>query len=430
MATNIWRGDAGDVSREVEMVLSGTWAAAETITITIGGQALVLTIGTTIDIPTVLNNLIVMLTGVGTFDTSYSSANNLRGSQLGMFAELTYTEDGTDTLTIEATTASRPFVIAQSETSTLGSIAQTTTVFGSSKNDFDTADNWSLGTVPVAADDVVYEDSDIDCLYNIDQAIIAHNSIKVRQSFTGRLGLPEINREGIAYDEYRDTFLKTISLDVEIGEGGGTGSGRIKIDSVAANNVVIDVKNTGGALDTALGAFIWKGTGTGITLTAQNGEVGLGMFGFDNADIATLTGIDATVIHLNGTATTINMDGIGTLNSNATITDLLQKGDATTTLTGTLVGGGSSIIVEAGTVIDHSTGTVDDLTVMNKATYSLEASPQASRTVTNKATFHVGSTVNDPLGILVLTGGFTIPGGERGDITATFGKDRSQYDVA
>lgn len=427
MAANIFRGDAPNLAQEVEFVLSGTWVAAETITVTIGNIALVLTIGATVDIPTVLDNLVVMITDVGTFDTDYSAANGILGNTSGAFSELTTTEDGTATLKFVALTAGKPFVISQSETSTIGAIAQTTTVTNNGKNDFETASNWSLGTVPVAADDVILEDSAVDLLFNLDQSAVAHNSIKVRSTYTGRFGLQEINRDGtLFYDEYRDTFFKTASLDIE----SAGPSDRIKIDSGATNNVVVNVIGAGTPETGALGAFLWKGTGTGNTVTAEAGSVGLGTIAFDNADIATLNVVNAAVVHLNGSATATNMLGTGTLNSDATITDLIQKADAVTTLTGTLAGAGSSITVEAGTVIDHTTGTVIDLTVMKDAKYDLAESEQTSRTVTNKATFHIDSEVNDPLGILVLTGGYTIPGGKRGDITADFGKNRSQYDVA
>lgn len=431
MPTNILRSDAPDIVQEVEFVLANAWVAAETITLTIDDIDLVLTIGTAVTIPDVLDNLVVMVSGSGSFGAGYSSARNVRGNATGVFSEVTATEDDVDTLTFTARVAGKPFTVSKATTSAAGTIVQTTTVANSSKSDWENALNWSLGIVPVAADDVILEESNIDMLFNLDQSAVAHNSITVRQSFTGRLGLPEINNDGsIAYAEYRDTSLKTASLDIKSGTGEGTGSGRIKIDSVATNNVVIDVQNTGSAEDTALGAFIWKGTGAGNIFTAQAGEVGLGVIALDNATISVLDVIDANVIHLNGTADATNVLGTGTLKSDATIVDLIQKGDATTTLTGVLSGAGSSIVIEKGTVIDHTTGAVIDLTVMKGGIYDLETSEQASRTVTNKATFHIGSDIRDPLGLLDFTAGYTIPGGERADITATFGKDRSQYDVA
>ncbi len=432
MATNIWRGDAPDVAQQTTIVLGGTWAANDTITLTISDIDLVLTIGATFDLATILDNLLVMVTGSGSFGTGYSSAGDVKGNQTGVFSELGATEDGVDTLTLTAARAGRPYTLTSARvTAVAGTIVQTTTVANSSKSDFEDDLNWSNGAKPIAADDVIFEDSNVDCLYNLDQSAVAHNSFKVRQSYTGRLGLQEINRDGsIVYEEYRGTFLQTASLDIEIGQGEGTGSGRIKIDSGAAVGVVVDVQNTGGAENEALGAFIWKGTNSTNTVTCQAGTVGLGVIALDNAVMATLNVINATVVHFNGTATTTNVNGTGTLNSDATIVDFVQKGDAASKLTGSLIGAGSSITVEAGTLTDHTTGTVIDLTVMNAATYNLAGSPQTSRTVTNKADFHVGSTVNDPLGILVLTGGYTIPGGKRVDITADFGKNRSQYDVA
>lgn len=425
MATVIWQGDAVDIAQISTVTLGGAWLANDTITLTISDKQLTLTIGVTVDIPTILDNLVIMVSGTGDFDTDYSS--NALGNAVGEFAELTATEDGSTVLTLTANTAGTPYTLTSSRvTASTGTIADATTTANGSKNDWNNVDNWDTGVVPVNGDAVIFQNNDVSVKFGLNQSAVTLASLTTRQSYTGEIGLPETNAEGsISYDEYRGTFLQIATAIVEQGQGDGTGSGRIKIDSGTTSPVAITVTNTGSAVDTDLGAFIWKGTGANVDFVIREGSVGLGVLEADTAVIDQLDIVDATVIHFQGTVANIFINGTGSLDITGDITGgLTLKGAGTADVRGLIPGAGTGFVLEQGTInVSSPTDVLITLTIFGGAIADFSKALGVI-TVTNEVSLHPGGSLLDPLGNMVFTNDIKIIGGSLSEVTLDLGKDR------
>jgi hypothetical protein len=158
------------------------------------------------------------------------------------FAGITAIDAGGGLFDLVAKTAGVPFVVALSTTESGGGAAdaqtftQTTPTPASGGAFWSTGANWSTGAVPTTGDDVVLQNSANPVLYGLDQSAVTLNSLSIDQSFTGTIGLPRANSAG--YVEYREQYLKIGATTVTIGRGPGAGSGRIKLDTLAAQTTL------------------------------------------------------------------------------------------------------------------------------------------------------------------------------------------------
>lgn len=423
MGTVIWQGDAINIAQISTVTLGGVWLANDTITLTISDKDLTLTIGATVDIPTILDNLVVMVSGTGTFDTDYSA--NALGDSTGEFSELTATEDGATILTLTANTAGTPFTLTSARvTASTGTVADATPTANGSSNDWNNVDNWDTGVVPVAADDIIFQDNASDVLHGLDQSAAGTMaSIRFDASYTGGVGNPRTNAQGsISYAEYRETFLKLNSTLVDVGRGEGTGSSRIKYDGLAVASTVT-VEGTGSGEFADIPAFLYRGTNAGNLYVLLDGSIGLGFFGADLADGGTITALEATVELKNGTITTVNMDGGGEFTTRGNHTTHIQRGSGTSNLEG--AGGLTTLTIESGLVNDNSSANSVNLSLFSGATLDLTNNPSGSKTYSGASIeFHIGSSVVDLRGISIFTNGFKIPGGTLTDVSLNLGKDR------
>lgn len=383
MATVIWRGDA-------ELVAQESRATPDNVQV---GDIFTLTCGeTTIS-----------------FTASATTAANVIAGLLALWnastapelAEIT-ASDGTTYLKLLADTAGKPFTVTSSATNGGDADTQTlvitTPVAAAGPNCWDTAANWSSGAVPVGDDDIVIEDSDVDILYGLNQTGITADSLTIRASYTGSIGLPLINESGTTdYAEYRPTAL-IISPDViTIGGGDGDGSPFIAINTEAVTTA-LTVYSTGSATYESHGALQWVGTSASNTVTVLKGDVGIATHGGEVATVATLTvsyldsqDSDASVVCGDGvTLTTIVQSG-GTLDVSSNITTLTQQG-------GTCYVGGTATIttasIQAGILEHASSGTVTTLNVGSLGTANFNRS-MAARTVTSTNAY-AGCTIYDP----------------------------------
>ena len=220
MSTNIWRGDAQATS-QVSTLTPVSVTAGNTVTITINRKDYAYTMATS----TKATELAAMVTAL-----------TLLGNTVREFGEITWSSDLTKITATGATTGA-PFTVTATGTVSWA-VAQTTDPSG--PNWFSIADNWSTGVVPGDDDIVVFENSDVDCLYGLDQSSVTPNKIAIRSSFTGNIGLPRYNATG-GYYEYRDTELTIGShydtdyewLTIEMGEGSGSCSGLVRLNTNA-----------------------------------------------------------------------------------------------------------------------------------------------------------------------------------------------------
>jgi len=240
MATRYWKGTAEAVAQITEAGIN-VFDAATTYGITIGDTTISL-LGDT-DEETTTDALFALL----------NASTNV------YFSGITWDRNGaTTTSTIRGTsdTAGLPFTFttyANGGTGSWNAVSDTTA--NSGPNDWETAANWDGGVVPIAADDVVITDNAINICWGLDQNAITLDSLTIKKSYTGRIGL-DYKKFATAADgatttaskiEYRENYLKISSTVVTIGEKSGidteTGSTRILLDT-GSNASAITVQET------------------------------------------------------------------------------------------------------------------------------------------------------------------------------------------
>lgn len=238
MATKYWIGKADAVAQVSSASIDSVDATPSnnTFTVTIGGEA-------------------VTVTGVtSAAATAAALVVALQASTHPYFAAVTWTNPSGGTITGTADTAGVPFLAVLSKagagTGTVTDFSDDTACSG--PNHWDTAANWSTGTVPVASDDVVIENSSANICWGLEQSAVDLNSLTIKQTYTGKIGLRSTefatSSDGATLNsskpEYRSHYLDIESDVVEIGEhfgaGAPSGSGRIKLDlGVHAATVII-----------------------------------------------------------------------------------------------------------------------------------------------------------------------------------------------
>lgn len=280
MTTYYWRGDADSVAgvetASIDSV-DGT-PANNTFTVTIGG---------------------VSISAVGDTDVA-TTATNLRASLNDAdahiyFSSITWSGTGGDIIGT-ADTAGVPFeaalTVSGGGTGTVTDFATTTASAGPS--DWSTGANWvnastgASGTVPASTDDVIIENSDSLIVFGLDQSAVELDSLQIRLSFTGKIGMERnefvTSADGATVDdttsksEYREDYLKIGAAVVSIGEVFGTGtqsgSTRIKIhnvDSAATATSVHATATTGDSPYPAVRLLVDHASSTLEVLSAAGG---------------------------------------------------------------------------------------------------------------------------------------------------------------
>ena len=151
MATTYWLGTATAVA-QVDTVQITADDAATTYILTVGGKTIT-TAGS----------------GTGVNDTATALKDAWNASTVAYFTGVTATSS-TDTVTLTADTAGVPFTAASSVTGgtgTIGSVTSSTANAG--PNAWDTAENWSGGSVPTGSDDVIIADTSTNICWGLAQ---------------------------------------------------------------------------------------------------------------------------------------------------------------------------------------------------------------------------------------------------------------------
>lgn len=370
MATRRWVGNA-PAKAQINTITPANVGIGNTFTVTINAKAITFTAtaGTVANVTAGLTAL-------------------LRASEWGEFTEITWT-DSTTHITATANTAGKPFTQTSSATGGTATNTTATTTASSGPNDLNLAANWSGTTLPTTGDDVIFDNSDIDVLYNL-SALSAETmlTVLVDRTFRGRIGLPEINEDGDEYVEYRAQYLTWGATTQTVNTAGP----RCKISN-AAVQTALTIDSEGQSED-ELPCILWKGTHASNVVTVLRGDVGVAFYGGESAVIATLTigfqdsqTSDATVyVGTPTTLTTVTMHGGDvTINSAATT---VTKRAGTLTIRGT--GAYTTITSHDGTTKYQSSGTV---TTFNIASL-VEFLAGVGRTITNSNGFPGGKVVD------------------------------------
>ncbi|MEW4564721.1 hypothetical protein AB1K70_19430 [Bremerella sp. JC770] len=268
------------------------------------------------------------------------------------------------------------------------------------------ANNWSTSSVPVDDDTVILETGDRSVLYGLNQSSVTLAELIVRGSFVGAIGLPHVNQAG--YLEYRDTHLQIGATTVRIGEGGGNGSERIRLD---LGSVQTNVTVAGSASPAALDEYavdligthadnvlrVYRGSVSSAQHAGQAAVWSTLQVGFDDdptGDVELMLGDDVTLgnvaVH-GGLLRSFAQSG-------SAITSLLVSA-GNVTLGGT--DGVSQLDIEGGSVFYRTSGTLGGNTVVGgSGTLSFEGDLRG-KTVTNAITCR-GDAANvlDPQGVV------------------------------
>lgn len=301
---------------------------------------------------------------------------------------------------------------------------QSTTVASAGPNDWSIAANWSTGTVPATGDSVLITNTSASILYGLSQSAITLASLQIDNTFTGTIGNPDFNSS--SYFEYRPTYLAIGATSVIIGQNGGAGSGRMRLN-FGTVQTTISVYNTGTALDTGLTALQIQGSNSSNALYGYKGSVGVAVQNTESASFASITAGFITNQNTdfnfyggkNLTLTTFNQNGgIATLNNsltthNATFGTLYFLG------TGTI----ETSTLDNAKLVVYSTGTISNLNVGPKgvADFAKDARP---KTVTN-TTMYIGSTLNDPIKCVTYTNGIALSQCRVDEVTIDLGENRT-----
>lgn len=385
MSTNIFRGDAPAVSQ----------VSTLTITANDSGSTYAITV----------SNRIISCVGQASTTATASYLNSLVASfqpSYAEFNELTLTYASDNVVTFGATTPGLPFVLTSSVSGGTGAASLVAVTLSAGPNDWSTAANWSLGAIPANTDDVVIANTATDILYGLAQSGVALTSLTIASTYTGKIGLPDINASGNYY-EYRTKYLTIGATTINVGDQvyGGIGSGRIKL-APGSHTTTFNVYGTGTPFDSGLPALLINGSGSNYTLNLLSGSIGVAL---DVGSSATLPTVRV------GYENSISTDVVLTLGAGCTTTTISQYGGTITTSAGlttwNLTAGTATVLGSAAvTTVTmwpatgqtasmwyESTGTIATLTLAPNSSISFERDLRG-RTVTN-STLYTGSKLLD-----------------------------------
>lgn len=395
MADIVFAGDALAVAQVRSQTITG-YDAATTYKCTINGKV-ISTVGTGGTVTTTAVALVALLNAA---------------TAPPEFREITWSNSsGTVIGTCDTPGKAITFTLTVTGgTGTVGAASNTTSNDGPNAvtaNNFKDASSGSR-TLPVDSDNLFFYDTAVSLTHNLDAATAVDVAVlHIKASFEGTIGLPFMNEDDDAYQEYRERyFLLNGAANAYIGEGDGDGSERLMLNLQAIQSNVLVAKTATSADD--YHALIIKGTNSSNVLKAEGGSVDIAPFAGETATFATLTASNDAIIRTWGgvTLTTVNCDGDSavTIHSAAALTDITTinvRENATCTLRGDNAVGTINIDGSSATLDLQSSGTVTTLNLYPGATLDVTSNPTGVTVTT--INIYGPCTINDPNGKLTVT---------------------------
>lgn len=430
MATRRWIGAAADVKQVDTLAVTGTWAANDTLTLTVNNVSFVLTALASVTTAQVATALKQAFNGEALTDSTSFSYSPGYASNIGLFAELEASVSSS-TVTFTGRTGGTYVGMTASEGAASGGITFTNVTTATGRNWFSNQDNWSGNTVPVDGDDIVFDSGDVDCTDGLSPAI-QPGSLTITLSYTGKIGRPDVNvptNASLKYPEYRTKYLtfddNSGNNTVSIGSGMGQGSGRIRLD-FGAGRITATVYGTGTRSVQSDPSVIIKGTHASNTLSVLEGDVGIAVAAGDSTTIATLrsgsnsqssarlyAGADSTL------TTVIVSGGSAVIGASSTTTKVYG---------GTVqqIGGvPATIQVWGGSYRWNSTGTIGtECTVGSNGTFD-RSGDNRSATITPVVQLHKDAQFYDPNSSITFTAGFKCNGCKLSECKVDVGSGRT-----
>jgi len=179
MATIKWLGGATAVAQVSTVTLNNDFNDSETdLSITLTAED-----GSTTQS--------VSITPSGTDESTIASALQAAcaASNQTLFTAINFTV-ASNVVTLTAASAGVPFYFESAVTGGAGTTTDATGTASAGPNDWNTAANWSTGSVPTGTDSVVITDGSFDILYGLDQSSVSLETLSVNTGFTGTVGDP------------------------------------------------------------------------------------------------------------------------------------------------------------------------------------------------------------------------------------------------
>lgn len=330
------------------------------------------------------------------------------------FREVLPTTDDTYVY-LTAVTAGMPFTQTSSASGTGAALTTSTTTANKSRNDWSDTLNWAGGVVPVDTDDVIIENTDQSILYGLSQSTVSLASLTIRETFTGRIGNPNIHQNG--YYDYRDTTLTLeAATTLKINHNAGDFQQRFRI-TVGDNNCALEVNGPIDSQPQVYGVVEWDaGTGT-HTIKINNGSLAIAPDTQDSVTVSSLSSVDSAIYAgPSATLTTVTLDGQSS--------GLFAKSPTTLTLNGTSFaqiqdGACTTLDIKRGQIIWQG-GNITTLTCGPTSLISFDEDKDAI-TITN-TTMHYNSAISDNNKRVTFTNGIDLYECGIEDVTLRLGK--------
>lgn len=405
MAIKRWRGAAAAVA-QVSTITFSAYTSGETYTVTVNGKDVSYTAAAS-TLADVINGLVAAIGASAELEFSDFIAANSSG------------------LVLTGATAGQPFVVAASATSGI-TATNTATVAATGPNFFDNADNWDAATLPVAGDDLVFEDSSVSVLYAVEDTTV-YGDITVAGSFTGSIGLPKVTQSG--YQEYRPQFLKlgdgSGTHAVTIGQGDGNQSSRIKLDANDATfNVAVFATGQSATTERPLRL---KNTDSSSTMEVYSGSVSIGADtsgALANLRITPGDGFSAPAVVADSTVAcgaVVCAGGTLEIRGSATSLEATSGGSVTITSAATC----PTVSAASGAVVTWQSTAGITTKAFVYASGTLDFSGNAATKAVAAVDVHAGANLLDPLGIVTWTSGIALIGCKVGDLNLDVGRNKT-----
>jgi hypothetical protein len=375
---NAFIGGGSPVAQVSTYTFAGTWTASDVITFALGTSRWTFTTGSSV---------------IATFLASLQAAFAALSSSV--YPELTemIASNTSSTFVLTAINAGTPFgpltISTNSASGTIGgssSSTGTTTVASAGPNDWSTAQNWSLGVLPVSGDVAVVDLDGAAINFGLDQHLVSLLELRIVYR-DGQSGLLAQNPNG--YPEYRNTYLK---IGAATGTINSEQSQMTKVDfGSSAVTCTVSGSGTTGLDGQNVPAVLLKGSNA--TFNVSKGVVGIAYFAGETATANTLTvgqqtggATDATVITGYGcTVTAANVQ-------NGTVTIWNPAGTTLTMLAGnvTLNGTGApaQLTIGGGTCVVNTIGTIGGNTVISGSGFIDHTQDPRQKSYTNSITVY------------------------------------------
>lgn len=422
MATLRWIGAAGNRPQVTTITVANAWAAADTVTVTIGGQAIVLTLGTTsaTSVTAVATAITAMINATSrTDDLESGDSRTAGGQQIPQWREVEASSAvGVVTIVTRENWTGWPVTITCTEsTAGSGTATAATAQAATSRWHWNNTANWDTGAVPVNNDFVVFDFGlkGSGPRFGLPNNDLILNEVHVEMSFEGTIGLPEINRTDVhnPYTEYRQTHVYCADSGVVNNLwyiGRGTGAGSPMMNFRQANSVGAVYVSGTGRPDPTLSDYafnLYTAVSTeAFTLDVFNGSCAIGRRDGQGAVVGSAkVGKEARLfLGPDVTFTTVTVDGgrteirggtsLGTVHQTSGVVRLDPI--AATTVT--------AFNVEAGT-LEWIGGTITTLAVKDGGKVDCSGGTAVGMTNGN---IYSGAEVYDPLGNITDTNGFDL----------------------